>query len=148
VLVRHARWLRETVGVDVSDDGRLLALPLVLPGYLPNVDAGLPLCLLRLGTEVPWPDTPEDVGAPEVLAAVCQELARLYASPGASSPDEPVAPPDSAAVLPGGRSRWVVEHVLFPALRTGFHPSRTLVEAGAILQVADLPELYRIFERC
>ena len=49
---------------------------------------------------------------------------------------------------PSSQARWAIEHILFPALRTGFLPPMSLAEAGHVLQVADLPELYRIFERC
>lgn len=44
--------------------------------------------------------------------------------------------------------RWVVEHVMFPSIRTNLIPSRTMAEDGSILQIADLRDLYRVFERC
>lgn len=44
--------------------------------------------------------------------------------------------------------KWIVEHVLFPALRHGLLPPKSLSEDGTILQVANLPELYKVFERC
>ncbi len=44
--------------------------------------------------------------------------------------------------------KWVVEHVLFPALRRGLIPPKNLSEDGTILQIANLPDLYKVFERC
>ena len=44
--------------------------------------------------------------------------------------------------------RWVMEHVIFPALKTDFIPPRKMAEDGSILQIADLHELYKVFERC
>lgn len=44
--------------------------------------------------------------------------------------------------------RWTVEHVLFPAFRSGFHPPQRMADDGSILQVANLPDLYKVFERC
>ena len=44
--------------------------------------------------------------------------------------------------------RWVMEHVIFPALKSDFIPPRKMAEDGSILQIADLHELYKVFERC
>lgn len=44
--------------------------------------------------------------------------------------------------------RWVIEHVIFPALKSDFIPLRKMAEDGSILQIADLHELYKVFERC
>ena len=44
--------------------------------------------------------------------------------------------------------RWIVEHVLFPSFRIDLVPSKTLADNGSILQIADLRELYKVFERC
>ena len=43
---------------------------------------------------------------------------------------------------------WSVEHVLFPAFRSGLVPPKHLAEDGTFLQVANLPDLYKVFERC
>jgi len=149
LLLEHADVLHDTFGVDLTMDGSVAALPLVLPGYLPSL-AGLPMLMLRLGTEVPWSE-----GSPPARdRAVCMELARWYAAPRPTS-DDPAADAaaaradgDGEAAVATARARWAIEHALFPALRTGFWPSRQLAERGDVLQVADLPELYRIFERC
>ena len=45
--------------------------------------------------------------------------------------------------------RWCVEHVLFPALKSGeLLPPRRMAEDGSVLQIADLHDLYKVFERC
>jgi DNA mismatch repair protein MLH1 len=41
-----------------------------------------------------------------------------------------------------------VEMVLFPELRRRFIAVKTLVNEKRVVEVADLPGLYRIFERC
>jgi hypothetical protein len=43
---------------------------------------------------------------------------------------------------------WVTQHVLFPRLRNAFHPHRALAKDGTVTQVANLENLYKIFERC
>jgi DNA mismatch repair protein MLH1 len=43
--------------------------------------------------------------------------------------------------------RWQIEHVLFPAMRKYMIAPKSLLE-GDIVQVASLPDLYKVFERC
>ena len=44
--------------------------------------------------------------------------------------------------------QWVMEHIIFPALKRDFIPPRKMAEDGSILQIADLHDLYKVFERC
>lgn len=44
--------------------------------------------------------------------------------------------------------RWKVEHILFKAFRTLFSPPKNFSEDGTVLQIANLPDLYKVFERC
>ena len=41
-----------------------------------------------------------------------------------------------------------MEFVLFPALRSSLKPDKKHAENGDILQLANLPDLYKVFERC
>lgn len=43
--------------------------------------------------------------------------------------------------------RWMLEHALFPAIRRYLCAPKTLLERD-VVQVASLPDLYRVFERC
>ncbi|XP_067888372.1 DNA mismatch repair protein Mlh1 isoform X3 [Heterodontus francisci] len=44
--------------------------------------------------------------------------------------------------------KWTVEHVISKAFRTLFLPPKHFAEDGSILQLANLPDLYKVFERC
>lgn len=44
--------------------------------------------------------------------------------------------------------KWTVEHVLYKAFRTFLLPPKNFTEDGNILQLANLPDLYKVFERC
>lgn len=44
--------------------------------------------------------------------------------------------------------QWVAEHVIMPALRSGLVPPSRFAEDGTLLQIANLTELYKVFERC
>lgn len=41
-----------------------------------------------------------------------------------------------------------LEHVLFPALRRHLVPPKSLLKNKNVTQIADLPDLYKTFERC
>lgn len=44
--------------------------------------------------------------------------------------------------------RWVVQHTLFPVMRTDFSPPKRFANDGSVVQIACLENLYKIFERC
>ncbi|XP_018413303.1 PREDICTED: DNA mismatch repair protein Mlh1 isoform X3 [Nanorana parkeri] len=44
--------------------------------------------------------------------------------------------------------RWTTEHVLYKAFRNHLQPPKPFAEDGCILQLANLPDLYKVFERC
>jgi DNA mismatch repair protein MLH1 len=44
--------------------------------------------------------------------------------------------------------RWTVENLLFPALKSHFIGLDELSDGQFIVELAQLPELYKIFERC
>jgi len=71
-----------------------------------------------------------------------KELALFYTP-------EPVPPKETAEET--DRREYVVrtvETVLFPALKTRFIAVKGLVEEKRVVEIADLPGLYKIFERC
>lgn len=44
--------------------------------------------------------------------------------------------------------KWVIEHVIYAALRKNFLPPKIFAEDATVLQIAKLPDLYKVFERC
>jgi DNA mismatch repair protein MLH1 len=46
------------------------------------------------------------------------------------------------------RYKWQIEHLIFPTLKSQFIAPKSVAESGHVLQIANLPDLYRIFERC
>jgi len=44
--------------------------------------------------------------------------------------------------------RWTVEHVIFPAARASLMPPARFTDDATILEIANMPDLYRVFERC
>ncbi|CAG8498812.1 19091_t:CDS:10 [Rhizophagus irregularis] len=165
---------------EISQNGELATLPLMLKGYAPNLDK-LPTFLLRLGTEVDWET---ETGCFETLS---RELGLFYAPepPNFSNISTSISNnqddnsmdicdtsnvnKDNSLLLPKRKSseketnlifteqqkkaeiaryKWQIEHLIFPTLKSQFIAPKSIAENGHVLQIANLPDLYRIFERC
>ncbi|GAA5824837.1 hypothetical protein JCM11251_005364 [Rhodosporidiobolus azoricus] len=155
----HARaMLEEYFSFSITDSGQLESLPIVLPGYLPDISK-LPLFLLRLGAHVNWIDEKA------CFTTFLRELAYFY-----SPEPSPIAPPPSPPpLLPlttppptlspadqkkldnqkqeDEKKKHQIQHVLFPALKQYLVPPEKLLKKDVVLATR-LEDLYRVFERC
>lgn len=151
-LLQRKDMLAEYFCVDISDDGLLHGIPLMLKGYTPST-AKLPNFLLRLGPHVDWDDEKlcfesflrelAAFYAPEAVPGAAK-LSSLLSSAGNNDPAAGAAIQDLAkrkAVL-----ERAVENVLFPAFRQRLLATKALRKG--VVEVADLKGLYRVFERC
>jgi len=146
--------LSEYFCLTITDEGLVQTLPLILRGYTPNLDK-LPLLLMRLGPQVKPSDPPPRMTTDLLLCSqvdwtdedrcfesILRELAYFYVpGPLDGTPATPEGTEESKA------ERWQIEHVLFPAMRKYLVPPKSLLERD-VVQVASLPDLYRVFERC
>lgn len=72
-------------------------------------------------------------------------------SPGPAYPGTWTQPCLFQSEVPGSSAnpwKWTVEHVLYKAFRSHLLPPKHFTEDGNILQLANLPDLYKVFERC
>lgn len=135
--------LREYFCLGITPDGLVETLPMILRDYTPNLDK-LPLFLMRLGPQVDW--TSEQACFDSFL----RELAYFYVP-------EPLVPEveaqDGAADADANEkaaekaTTWQIQHVLFPAMARYMVAPKSLLDRD-VVQVANLPDLYRVFERC
>ncbi|OJT01730.1 DNA mismatch repair protein Mlh1 [Trametes pubescens] len=152
MLLERRDMLQEYFSLGISADGRVETLPMLLRDYTPNLDK-LPLFLMRLGPQVDWTDEQA------CFDTFLRELASFYV-PEPLLPDEArgAKPPADMDVDADADARaadaqtekatqWQVQHVLFPAMARYLVPPKSLLERD-VVQVADLPDLYRVFERC
>ncbi|CAO3612028.1 unnamed protein product [Mucor hiemalis] len=126
-LVDRAEMLEVYFSVKISPEGYLVSLPLILRGYIPCLDK-LPLFLLRLGTEVDWTEEQN------CFDTFSRELAIFY------SLDAPINQSDHDDYIEK------VEHIIFPSFKTHFSAPTKL--KPYVTQLANLNDLYKIFERC
>ncbi|KAL1752364.1 hypothetical protein FB107DRAFT_220046 [Schizophyllum commune] len=147
ILVARRDMLSDYFAMDITEDGNLESLPLLLRDYTPNLDK-LPNFVMRLGPQVDW--TSEQ----GCFESFLRELAYFYVpGPGPFAPlgDAPKPGADDEEATLGAdeekAERWQIEHVLFAAMRKYLVPPKALLERD-VVQVANLPDLYKIFERC
>lgn len=135
-LVSRRDMLAEYFTLEISEQGDLLSIPLLIKGYMPSM-AKLPNLLLRLGPHVDWQD---ESGC---FQSFLRELANFYV---------PEAFPLSASnghgdvVSRRDELHRAIENVLFPAFKARLVATRSLLKGT--VEVADLKGLYRVFERC
>ena len=150
-LITRREMLNEYFSLQISEDGDLLSIPLLLKGYMPSLGK-LPRFLLRLGPYVNW--TNEE----DCFRTFLRELAAFY------TPEQLPIPPGRGDTEEVGGSQGegeeedefitnrraqlgrMMEHVIFPALRARLVATSRLLRG--VVEVADLKGLYRVFERC
>jgi len=139
-LASHAAMLADYFSLEFeeTDEGLMLTgVPRLLEGHCPWWP-GLPLYLLRLAIEVDWKS---EKGC---FSTFINETAEFYCLK-----DKTGARWDSEQHT-GVEVDWrdTVEQMIYPALKSLLLPPRSCLTDSSILQVANLPDLYKVFERC
>ncbi|XP_029376653.1 DNA mismatch repair protein Mlh1 isoform X1 [Echeneis naucrates] len=137
-LKKKAEMLEDYFSMEIDQEGNLTGLPLLLDKYSPIME-GLPMFILRLATEVNWDNEKECFRDFSKECSMFYSIRKHYVL-------EPEPGEEQAG--DGNPWRWNVEHVIFKALRTLFCPPTNFSEDGTVLQIANLPDLYKVFERC
>lgn len=119
---------------------QLRVLPIIMKGLAPSRKK-LSYFIYRLGCKVDYNDEKE------CLRGIARQIALLYVPDricGANNDgnDEET----QLAIQQRDDLNYVLEHTVFPALKKKFVALESL--ASEVIQIADLPGLYRVFERC
>lgn len=155
-LIDRREMLNEYFSMEITEEGDLISIPLLLKGYVPSL-AKLPRFLLRLGPYVNWTSeeacfrtflrelaafyTPEQLPPPRQAA----KTASAEAEAEDKDRDEEQGEDESITARRAQLTR-MLEHVIFPALRSRLVATTGLLRG--VVEVADLKGLYRVFERC
>lgn len=138
-LTSRRDMLAEYFTLEISEEGEILSIPLLVKGYMPSM-AKLPNFLLRLGPHVDWQS---ERGC---FQSFLRELASFYV---------PEALPSSAVTASGNLEpvtprrdelHRAIENTLFPAFKARLVATKSLLKGT--VEVANLKGLYRVFERC
>lgn len=138
-LISRKDMLFEYFALEVSSQGELLTIPLLMKSYMPCM-AKLPNFLLRLGPHVDWTD---EKGC---FQSFLRELASFYAPEALPTPPQEGDMEDEDVVERRRHVRCAVENVLFPAFKARLVATTSLLKGT--VEVANLKGLYRVFERC
>lgn len=136
-LKQKSEMMEEYFSLEIDDEGKLVGLPMLLDHYIPAME-GLPMFILRLATEVNWDREKE------CFRDFAVECSHFYSIRKHYTLESDAEEPQDAEMS----WQWKVEHVLFKALRSLFSPPKHFSEDGSVLQIASLPDLYKVFERC
>lgn len=148
-LIGKAALLGEYFAIEITAEGELCSIPLLMKDYTPSM-AKLPQFLLRLGPHVNWED---EKGCFQTLL---RELASFYVP-------ESLPPPPSATGIDSGKGKEVleedpeialrrkklrraIEYTILPACKARLVATQGLLKG--VMEVANLKGLYRVFERC
>ena len=148
-LISRKEMLKEYFSIEISEEGRLLTMPILLKGYMPSLTK-LPRFLLRLGPFVDWRDEQN------CFESFLRELASFYVPEKlpphgkkyASAELDTDVDTQYEQMIDKRRAEMVrvLEHVLFPAFRSRIVATSALLKGT--VEVANLKGLYRVFERC
>ncbi|KAK6438869.1 DNA mismatch repair protein Mlh1 [Oleoguttula sp. CCFEE 5521] len=138
-LLIRKDMLMEYFTIEISEQGELLTLPLMVKGFMPPM-AKLPSFLLRLGPHVDWND---EKGC---FATFLRELASFYVPEALPPPSTPGSSDYEAVANRRDELHRVIENVLFPAFKARLVATQGLLRGT--LEIANLKGLYRVFERC
>ncbi|KAH8083337.1 DNA mismatch repair protein MutL [Cristinia sonorae] len=139
ILMEHRAMLSEYFSMNITEEGRLESIPLLLPDYTPNLDK-LPLFLMRLGPQVEW------TSEKGCFSTFFRELAYFYV-PEPLIPENSLVEGSPTADTNEKALAWQIQHVLFPTFARYLIAPKTLLDRD-VVEVANLPDLYRVFERC
>ncbi|KAJ1729739.1 DNA mismatch repair protein [Coemansia biformis] len=132
-LSDNREMLEEYYHITISDTGTIESLPMVIRDYSPDYDK-LPLFLYNAARSVNWDDEQQ------FFKTFGRALASFYALEPPLDDDPPSAK-DSY--------RLMVEHRIMSSFKgSAFWAPASILMENALVQLADLPDLYRIFERC
>lgn len=138
-LVSRRDMLSEYFALEITPEGDLLTIPLLVKGYMPSM-AKLPNFLLRLGPHVDWTD---EKGC---FQSFLRELASFYAPEALPPEPEDDSAEDEDIAERRRHLRRALENVLFPAFKARLVATKSLLKGT--VEVANLKGLYRVFERC
>lgn len=149
-LISKAALLNEYFSIEITAEGYLCSIPLLLKDYTPSMTK-LPQFLLRLGPHVNW--TEEKA----CFRTLIRELASFYVpeclplvpsiSSGSDTEGKAKIPEEDPGISQRRKKLMrAIEYVVFPACKARLVATRGLLKG--VIEVANLKGLYRVFERC
>lgn len=135
------------IGLEINEDDQLIlvSLPLIMRDIIPSLSK-LPFFIYRLGSS-------ENINFQDeklTFQSILKEIALLYIPESISSDDDNSETNANELKSSNNYKRDQLnnqlEHLVFPMIKRRFLATKNLLRD--VVQIADLPGLYRVFERC
>lgn len=132
------------LNLEENENGKVYikSIPMIMKDIIPSIDK-LPYFFYRLGNSINYGNEKE------CLEGILRQIALLYI-PESMSPPESGIPDFESLSSQHNRSRDILnnrlESVIFPVIKKRFLATKNLLRD--VVQIADLPGLYKVFERC
>ena len=136
--------LDDYFSIEISPEGSIVTLPVLLDDFVPDLSQ-IPNFVMGLATEVNWED---EEGCFDTF---CSELARFYSvhdSDEARYDTDQHKDPEEQGKLNSQGWKRMIEHGIFGCAKKMLKPPKTSCDDLTFVQVANLPDLYKVFERC
>lgn len=134
-LVSHREMLNDYFCIRISELGEIEKLPSLIDGYLPQLES-LPSLISTLVYDVDWEQEQT------CFEGICWALADFFCV------KQEYCDGENFSGMEGCTLKWeaVLRDLLFPAIKKNFLPPENL--NSSIRRLADLSDLYKVFERC
>nr|XP_019006828.1 DNA mismatch repair protein MLH1 [Kwoniella mangroviensis CBS 8507]OCF70289.1 DNA mismatch repair protein MLH1 [Kwoniella mangroviensis CBS 8507] len=139
LLMDKKEMIDEYFSLSITSQGDIETVPMILKGFTPNLDR-LPHFLLCLGTRVNWESEKE------CFSTFLHELAFFYSPRPFSDLPSNTSTDEEGTEEEKNHQSWQLEHILFPSFRK--HTEWPKIMMKDFNMIANLPDLFRIFERC
>lgn len=135
------------IGLEINEDDQLIlvSLPLIMRDIIPSLSK-LPFFIYRLGSS-------ENINFQDeklTFQSILKEIALLYIPESISSDDDNSETNANELKSLNNNKRDQLnnqlEHLVFPMIKRRFLATKNLLRD--VVQIADLPGLYKVFERC
>ncbi|KAK7206523.1 putative DNA mismatch repair protein Mlh1 [Myxozyma melibiosi] len=143
-LVTMRAMLLEYFSVEITESGDLTSIPLLLKDYTPPISK-LPMFIYRICTNVDWSNELE------CFQSLLRELAIFNVPESLPKVNELDESENTTGIKDSLELRrqelsQTLEHRIFPTVGRRLIATKSLL--SAVIEIANLPGLYRIFERC
>ncbi|ODV84641.1 hypothetical protein CANARDRAFT_200946 [[Candida] arabinofermentans NRRL YB-2248] len=128
-----------SIEIDNADplDPKLISIPMLIRGYTPNLTK-LAFLLFKMVARVNWDDEKMCLGG------ILRQIALFYIPATIPNSDDPDSTLDDAAERENLSD--ILDNLIFPLLKKKFLATENLVRD--VVEIANLPGLYKVFERC
>ena len=140
MLNQSVNFFPDYFSFEINENDELVGIPLLLEGYVPDFNK-IPQLVLRLACQVNWEEEKP------CFETFCLELAEFYSCDSRDSSYEK-SQHETEAGDEEDKFKSVMEHVIFPKMQKVFKPPKICAENRTFHLAANLPDLYKVFERC